>query len=143
MATINPYLNFNGNAEEAFSFYSSVFGGELLDLMRWKDAPEADKIQEGEREKVMHVCLPIAEGNFLMGADILGSMGESFNAGNNFQILINAESREEADRLFKGLSAGGKVIMDMHEAFWGAYFGMFTDRFGIRWMVNSGCEENS
>lgn len=136
MATINPYLNFDGNTEEVFNFYKSVFGGEFIALMRWKDAPEADKIPASDHQKIMHVSLPIGNGNVLMATDACESMGHTFEAGNNFQICINAESKGEADRLFNGLSAGGQVTMPLHKAFWGAYFGMFTDGFGIQWMVN-------
>lgn len=136
MATINPYLNFSGNTEEAFNFYKSVFGGEFITLMRFKDAPEADKMPAGDREKVMHVSLPIGKGNVLMASDACESMGYTLTVGNNFYISINAESEEEADRLFNGLSAGGQVMMPLEKAFWGAYFGMFADKFGIQWMVN-------
>jgi PhnB protein len=136
MPTINPYLNFNGNTEEAFNFYKSVFGGEFITLMRFKDAPEADKIPAGDQEKIMHVSLPIGKGNVLMATDALESCGHSLTPGNNFYISINADSEEEADRLFNGLSAGGLVTMALHKAFWGAYFGMFTDKFGIQWMVS-------
>ena len=136
MATINPYLNFKGNTEEAFNFYKSVFGGEFMVLMRWKDAPEAEKIPAGDLEKIMHVSLPIGKGNILMATDACESMGQTLSVGNNFYISISTESEEEADRLFNGLSAGGRVIMPLAKAFWGAYFGMFTDRFGIQWMVS-------
>jgi len=136
MATINPYLNFKGNTEEAFNFYKSVFGGEFITLLRFKDAPEADKIPASDREKIMHVSLPIGKGNVLMATDACESMGYTLTIGNNFYISINAESEEEATNFFNGLSAGGKVTMPLHKAFWGAYFGMFTDKFGIQWMVS-------
>ncbi len=136
MATINTYLNFNGNTEEAFSFYKSVFGGEFAALQRFRDTPEAGNIPESERDMIMHVSLPIGKGNVLMGTDALESMGQKLIAGNNFSISINAESKAEADKLFKGLSAGGKIEMPLADAFWGAYFGMFADKFGIQWMVN-------
>jgi PhnB protein len=136
MATINPYLNFNGYTEEAFNFYRSVFGGEFVTLQRFKDTPEADKMPADEREKIMHVALPIGKENILMGTDALESQGFKLTKGNNFAISISAESEEEADRVFNGLSAGGKVTMPMEKAFWGAYFGMFYDKFGIQWMVN-------
>ena len=136
MATINPYLNFKGNTEEAFNFYKLVFGGEFITLMRWKDAPEADKMPAGDQEKIMHVSLPIGKGNVLMATDACESMGQTLTVGNNFYISISPESEEEATRLFNGLSAGGKVTMPLHKAFWGAYFGMFTDKFGTQWMVN-------
>lgn len=136
MATINPYLNFKGNTEAAFNFYKSVFGGEFMVLQRFKDTPEADKIPANEREKIMHVSLPIGKGNVLMGTDALESMGQQLTVGNNFYISINAESKDEAEKLFNGLSAGGKIEMPLQDVFWGAYFGMFTDKFGIQWMVN-------
>ncbi len=136
MATMNPYLNFKGNTEEAFNFYKSVFGGEFMTLQRFKDTPAADKIPANEKAKIMHVALPIGKGNVLMGTDALESMGQKLTIGNNFYISINAESKEEAEKLFNGLSAGGKIEMPLQDAFWGAYFGMFTDKFGIQWMVN-------
>ena len=136
MATINLYLNFQGNTEEAFNFYKSVFGGEFTSLQRFKDTPEAGKIPASEQEKIMHIALPIGKGNVLMATDALESMGHKVIAGNNFSISIQAESKEEAERLYNGLSAGGKIEMPLQDMFWGAYFGMFTDKFGIRWMVN-------
>jgi PhnB protein len=136
MTTINPYLNFNGNTEEAFNFYKSVFGGEFMALMRWKDAPEADKIPASDREKIMHVSLPIGQGNVLMATDTCKSMGQTLTVGNNFYVCIAAESKGEAERLFNGLSEGGKVQMPLQDMFWGAYFGMLTDKFGIQWMVS-------
>ncbi len=139
MATINPYLNFPGNTEEAFNFYKSVFGGEFLTLQRFKDTPESGKIPEHEKDKIVHIALPIGkspQGNVLMGTDALESMGQKLTVGNNFSITIQPESKQEAERLFNGLSAGGKVEMPLQDAFWGAYFGMFQDKFGIQWMVN-------
>ncbi len=136
MVTINPYLNFSGNTEEVFNFYKSVFGGEFITLMRWKDAPEADKVPAGDQEKIMHVSLPIGKGNVLMATDACESMGHTLTVGNNFYISISTESEEEANRLFNGLSSGGRVTMSLHKAFWGAYFGMFIDKFGIQWMVS-------
>lgn len=137
MATINIYLNFPGTTEEAFTFYKSVFGGEFVgEINRFKDTPEADKLPENELDKVMHVALPIGDGNMLMGTDTLESMGQSITMGNNMSISIHPESKEEADRLFNALSKGGEVTMPLDDAFWGAYFGMFTDKFGIQWMIN-------
>jgi PhnB protein len=136
MVTMNPYLNFNGNTEEAFSFYKSVFGGEFTMLQRFKDTPDAGKMSDNDREKIMHVALPIGKGNVLMATDILESMGQKLIEGNNFSISLQAESKEEAERLYNALSRGGKIEMALGDAFWGAYFGMFTDRFGIQWMVN-------
>jgi PhnB protein len=104
--------------------------------MRWKAAPEADKIPASDQEKIMHVSLPIGKGNVLMASDACESIGSTLTVGNNFYICISPESEEEANRLFNGLSAGGQVTMPLHKTFWGAYFGMFTDKFGIQWMVN-------
>lgn len=136
MATINPYLNFEGNTEEAFNFYKSVFGGEFLTLQRFKDTPESGKVPANEREKIMHVALPIGKGNILMATDALESMGQKLTFGNNFFISINAESEAEATKLFNGLSEGGTIEMPLQKTFWNAYFGMFKDKFGIKWMVN-------
>jgi len=136
MITINPYLNFPGTTEEAFNFYKSVFGGEFSMLQRFKDTPEGDKLSESDGNKIMHVSLPIAPGYVLMATDALESMGFKLNMGNNSYIAIAPDSRDEATRLFNGLSAGGKVEMDMQDTFWGAYYGAFTDKFGVRWMIN-------
>jgi PhnB protein len=142
MVAINPYLNFPGNTEEAFNFYKSVFGGEFMALQRFKDTPEADKLPAGDQEKIMHVALPIGRGNILMATDALESMGQTLNMGNNFSLTINVDSKDEADNLFISLSAGGKVTMPLQDAFWGAYFGMLTDKFGIQWMVNYDYNQN-
>ena len=136
MATLNPYLNFNGNTEEAFNFYKSVFGGEFITLQRFRDTPEAGKIPANEQDKIMHVALPIGPGNILMATDALESMGLKLVAGNNITLSINADSEAEADKLFNALAVGGQVSMPLEKAFWGAYFGMLTDQFGIQWMVN-------
>ena len=139
MATINPYLNFNGNTEEAFNFYKSVFGGEFAALQRFKEVSElcgGNKVSESDGEKIMHVALPIGKGNVLMGTDNLESMGRSFSVGNNFSVSLSAESEAEANRLFDGLSAEGRVEMPLQQAFWGALFGMLMDKFGIQWMVS-------
>jgi len=137
MPTINPYLNFPGNTEEAFNFYKSVFGGEFVGgITRFGDSPETDEIPEDEKDKVMHIALPIGKENVLMATDALESMGQEVHPGNNFYISIQAESKEEADRLFDGLSAGGEIELEMHDAFWGDYFGMLRDKFSIRWMIS-------
>lgn len=136
MATLNPYLNFKGNTEEAFNFYKSVFGGEFLAVQRFADTPEADRVAPEDRNKIMHIALPVGKGNVLMATDALESMGHPLSAGNNFYLSIAADSKEEAAKLYNGLSAGGKVTMPLGDAFWGAYFGMFTDKFGVQWMVN-------
>jgi PhnB protein len=135
MTTINPYLNFSGNCEEAFNFYQAVFGGKFSMVMRYKDIPAEYQTAENEAEKIMHVSLPIGAGTVLMGSDRPDSMGPT-TSGNNAYISISAESEAEAARLFAGLSAGGQVNMPLEKTFWDAYFGMLTDKFGIQWMVN-------
>lgn len=136
MATINPYLNFAGNTEEAFNFYKSVFGTEFMMVQRYKDVPGGDKMSAEEQEKIMHIALPIGTNNVLMATDFLESMGHKLQLGNNHSLSIGADSKEEAERLFNGLSAGGMITMPLEDTFWGAYFGMFNDKFGIQWMVN-------
>jgi len=136
MTTINPYLNFKGNTEEAFNFYKSVFGGEFITLQRFKDMPEAGRVPADELDKIMHVSLPIGQGNILMGTDSLESMGHTLTVGDNISLSINTESEAETDKLFNALSAGGKVTVPLEKTFWGAYFGMLTDKFGIKWMVS-------
>jgi PhnB protein len=136
MKTVNPYLNFPGNAEEAFNFYKSVFGGEFAVVQRFKDTPEADRVPEDLKEKLMHIALPIGKGNVLMATDALESMGHKVTAGTNFHLSISADSEEEASKLFAGLSDGGKVTVPLAKMFWGAYFGMCTDNFGVQWMVS-------
>ena len=138
MAKINPYITFNGNCEEAFTFYNHAFESQSLELMRYKDMPPAEgcEISAEEGQKVMHACLKISDGFYLMGADSSDAFGRASIIGDNISISINADSREDADRLFNSLSAGGKVTMPMEVTFWGAYFGMFTDKFAINWMVN-------
>ncbi|RPI15853.1 MAG: VOC family protein [Ignavibacteriae bacterium] len=135
MAVLNPYLNFNGNTEEAFNFYKSVFGGEYTALMRFKEVPPEFQQNKDEAEKIMHVALPIGKGTILMGSDIPASMKQA-NFGNNLQIAISTESEDEANRIFNGLSSDGKVSMPMDKTFWGAYFGMLTDKYGVHWMVS-------
>lgn len=136
MVTINPYLNFPGNTEEAFKFYKSVFGGEFVGLTRFKDTEEAAKLKASEKEKLMHVSLPIGKGNVLMATDALESMGHKLTMGNNFSLSVETESKDEANKVFKGLSKGGKVTMPQADTFWGSYFGMVTDKFGVQWMVS-------
>jgi PhnB protein len=136
MLTINPYLNFADNTEEAFIFYRSVFGGEFRALQRFKDTPETANVPDNEKDKIMHNALPIGKGNVLMATDTLDSMGQKLTVGNNIYITIRPESNQEADQLFKKLSARGKVEMPLQDMFWGAYFGAFRDRFGVQWMIN-------
>ena len=136
MATVNPYLNFPGTTEEAFKFYKSVFGGEFTALQRFKDTPEAGKVRDNEKDKIMHIALPIGKGNILMATDALESQGWKLSVGNNFHLSIEVESKAEAEKFFRGLGAGGKVTQPLTDTFWGAYFGMVTDKYGINWMVN-------
>ena len=137
MTTINPYLAFAGNCEEAFDFYKSVFGGEFSYVGRFKDMPDNPEcpIDEEDKEKIMHISLPIGGDTMLMGSDTSKAAPPVVN-GTNITISINTDSVEESDRLFAGLSEGGQVMMPMDKTFWGAYFGMFTDKFGVQWMVN-------
>ncbi|KDN54415.1 VOC family protein [Flavobacterium seoulense] len=137
MITINPYLIFNGTCEAAFTFYKSVFGGEFPYLGKFKDMPKEEntpELSEEDGNRVMHVCLPIGK-MVLMGSDS-NSVSGDVAFGSNVSISINVESKEEADRIFNGLSAGGNIHMPMSDMFWGAYYGMFVDKFGINWMVN-------
>ena len=138
MATVNVYLTFNGNCAEAFDFYKSVFGGEFPYVGTFGEMPsgEANPMPDSEKNKIMHISLPISKETILMGSDTGGEWASGFNQGNNVSVSINADSQEEADKLFNGLSAGGTVTMPMDKTFWGSYFGMFTDKFGIHWMVN-------
>ena len=136
MALINPHINFNGNAEEAFTFYKSVFGGEFAKIIRFKDFPNPEfPIPEKEADKIMHIALPIGS-NVLMGNDVPEILGRVNEKENRSKIAIGAESKEEADRLFNGLSAGGEVEMPIMDSPWGSYFGMFRDKYGIEWMVD-------
>lgn len=137
MAVINPYIHFNGNAEEAFTFYKSVFGGEFAKVMRYKDlaGPEYP-IAENDANRLMHIALPIGTGNVLLGSDVLAVMGQVTENDNRNTISISAESREEADALFNGLSAGGAVEMPITDGPFGSYFGIFKDKYGVQWMVD-------
>ena len=140
MAKTGTYLNFARNTEEVFNFYKSVFGGDFVDgkINRFGEIPpqkDAPPIREEDRNLVMHVALPILGGHMLMGTDAPESMGFKVNQGNNVYISLHPDSKSEADRLFSALSAGGKVEMPMNDMFWGDYYGSFTDKYGIRWMV--------
>jgi PhnB protein len=140
MKAVNPYLNFGGNCEEAFEFYKSVFGSDFLTVMRFKDVPaealdESHQLPASEAEKIMHVALSIGQGTILMGSDVPEAMGP-VTTGTNFAISLSAENEAEATALFNKLSAGGQVTMPLDKAFWGDYFGMLTDKFGVRWMVS-------
>jgi PhnB protein len=136
MAQINPHINFNGNAEEAFNFYKSVFGGEFAKIMRFKDLSSPEfPVAENEANKIMHIALPIGK-NILMANDVPEIMGRTNENENRSKIVISAESKEEADKLFSGLSADGQIEMPISDSPWGSYFGMFRDKYGIEWMVD-------
>lgn len=136
MTTINPWINFNGNAEEAFNFYKSVFGGEFTKIIRFKDLASAEfPVPEKEENKIMYIALPISSGNVLIANDVPDFMGPVNEHENRSKILINIESREEAEKLFYGLSVGGEVEGPMGDSPWGTYAGMFRDKYGIEWLI--------
>lgn len=137
MALINPHINFNGNAEEAFNFYRSVFGGEFAKIARFKDLASDDfPVAAHEANKIMHIALPIGKSSMLMANDVPEILGKTNENENRSKIVITAESKEEADKLFNGLSAGGQIEMPISDSPWGTYFGMFRDKYGIEWMVD-------
>ncbi len=142
MPLINPYINFDGNTEEAFNFYKSVFGGEFAKIIRFKDMaiPEF-KVTENDANKIMHITLPIGK-NVLMANDVPESMGVVNEKENRSKIAVSAESRAEADKLFNGLSAGGTIEVPISDSPWGSYFGMFRDKFGIEWTVDFDPNDN-
>jgi len=136
MPVMNPHINFNGNAEEAFTFYRSVFGGEFSRVVRFKDmANEHFQVSEKEANKIMHIALPVGRLNSLMGNDVPEFMGRTNENENRSKIVLIAESKEEADKLFNGLSAGGQVEGPIGDSPWGSYFGMFRDKYGIEWII--------
>ena len=138
MALINPHINFNGNAEEAFNFYKSVFGGEFTKITRFKELSSPEfPVAEKEANKIMHIALSFGK-NMLMGNDVPEVMGRTNERENRSKIVVTAESKAEADKLFNGLSAGGEIEMPISESPWGSYFGMFRDKYGIEWMVDFG-----
>ncbi len=144
MATINVYLSFNGNCEEVFNFYKSVFGKEFNYIGRYKDMPETEgPIPAGYQDKVMHVGLPISKETLLMGCDVCEEMtGQKLIQGNNFSICVGVESEAEGRRIFEALSAGGNVVMPLEKTFWATLFGMVIDKFGISWLIDySECQD--
>jgi len=145
MATVNTYLNFQRNTEEAFNFYKSVFGGEFIGgISRFRDIPPSDgmpQIAEADKDLVMHIALPLLGGHLLMGTDAPESMGFKVNFGNNVYISLQPDSREQTRALFNALSGGGKVEMELQDMFWGDYYGSCTDKFGVHWMFN--CSEKA
>ncbi len=135
MATLNAYLNFNGNTEEAFQFYRSVFGGQFITLQRFKDTEAAAHIPTDDQGKIMHVSLAVG-GGLLMGTDSLESLGQKLVQGNNVYLFLKPDSEAEATALFNALSDGGKIEQPLEKMFWGSLFGSFRDKFGVQWMVN-------
>lgn len=143
MAKINPYIHFNGNAEEAFNFYKSVFGGEFAMVMRFKDIAIPESIATAnEANKIMHIALPIGKHDILMGSDSPAALGTHNLNETRSKISISAESKGEADKLFTGLAAGGQIEMPIADSPWGSYFGMLRDKFGIEWMVDFDAKYN-
>ncbi|MEN9920002.1 MAG: hypothetical protein RL662_2438 [Bacteroidota bacterium] len=136
MVTLNPYLGFNGTCEVAFELYKSVFGGQFLDLLRFKDIPSEQPIPKSEHNKIMHISLPISNEVTLMGSDSMTCCGQSITCGDNVSIAISPESEAQAKLIYNTLSAGGKIHIALDKTFWGALFATFTDKFGISWMIN-------
>ena len=137
MASIHPHIHYNGNTEEAFKFYQSVFGGSFSRLTRFKDlVTEGFQFPEEELNKIMHIALPINEGTVLMGSDVPNMLGTVNENENRSKITVSADSKEEADALFNGLSAGGTVEFPIGDSPWGSYFGAFRDKYGVEWMVD-------
>jgi PhnB protein len=135
--TVNPWINFNGNAEEAFNFYRSVFGGEFAKVVRFKDLSGLEaQVPDTEAEKIMQIVLPIGEGSMLIGNDVPSFMGKVDEAENRSKIYLTAASKEEVEKVFNGLSAGGQVDGPLGESPWGTYAGMFRDKYGIEWIVD-------
>jgi PhnB protein len=133
---LTAYISFNGDTEEAFNFYKTGLNGSITNIQRFGDSPHGAQMSDADKKKIMHIALEAPHGVKLMGNDHLDFMGEPFKAGNNFSLSLHPDSDELADKLFNNLSAGGTVIVPMSKAPWGDYFGMFTDKFGIKWMIN-------
>jgi PhnB protein len=137
MAKLNAYLNFGGNTGKAFNFYRSVFGGEFRNITRFKDMPMPGvALPKGDENKIMHIALPVGKDDVLMASDVLEGFGHKLVMGNNVTISIFPDSKQEADRMFRALSAGGKIDMPIADQPWGDYYGDFIDKFGVRWMVD-------
>lgn len=136
MLSTNPYLNFTGDSELALNFYRSVFGGDFTHILRYRDMPGNEKMAAEDQDKVINITLTIQDGISFMATDVLPSTNQELVSGNNFHININAESEAEADKIFPLLAEGGKIKMPLNKTFWGGYFGMCTDKFGISWMIN-------
>lgn len=139
MAKVNPYITFNGDCEQAFLFYKSVFGGEFAHFGRYGDMPSTEDCQaadDDEKNKVMHVSLPISDETILMGSDSSDKYGHATAIGNNIAVSIDTSSKAEAEKLYNELSQGGTISMPLQKTFWGAWFAIFIDKFSINWMIN-------
>lgn len=136
MLSINPYLHFMGNTEEAMLYYKKILGGEFTVFQRFNDVPGFERMPKQEQSMIIHIELTLKNGNVIMATDSLESMGHQLNAGNNFHLCVHTESAAETDRLFNELAAGGTIEMPLNETMWGAYFGMCRDKYGIQWMIN-------
>lgn len=137
MKSVNPYLNFPGNSEEAFNYYKTVFGGEIMMIVRFRDFGDNGMgVAEEDLDKIAHIALPLGPDHVLMATDCVGSMGKAFNAGNNYYITLEADTGDEADRLFNALSDGGNVEMPLQRTEWAEKYGVCADRFGVQWMVS-------
>lgn len=142
MRNTNPYLHFNGTAETAMNFYKSILGGEFSIFQRFKDVPGAEKMPAQDQERLIHISLQVSPNITIMASDTMGSV-EELQAGNNFHICLHTDSEAETDKLFEGLSKNGRIEMPLNKTFWGAYFGMFRDKFGIQWMLSYSPEQKS
>ncbi len=144
MSKVSTSFSFPSGTEEAFNFYKGVFGGDFSSLMRWSDMPEMPEtppVSDEDKDNILHIELPILGGHVLMGSDTPQSMRADLVAGNNIQITLEPDTREEADRIFAALSEGGTVQMPLADMFWGGYYGALTDKFGINWMINVAAPE--
>jgi PhnB protein len=136
MQNTDIYLHFNGNSAQAFSFYKTIFGGNYIAEQRYKDMPGGEKMNAADQEKMMHISLKLTPSTTLMASDILSNEEGDLKMGNNFHICLQADNEKEADKLFQALSSDGRIEMPMNKTFWGAYFGMCQDKFGLLWMIN-------
>jgi len=144
MKAAHPYLNFAGNSEDAFNFYKSVFGGEFQALMRFRDfGQDAMGVPEAERDKIAHIALPLGPNNVLMATDVVSTMPSALRMGNNFYVMLDTESADEAQTLFDALSTGGQIEMPLQKTEWAELYGSLTDRYGVQWMVNYSSDAGS
>jgi len=140
MTQLNPYLSFDGNAEEAMNFYASAFKMEIATIMRWGENPQCEGMSDADKHKVMHAALPVGD-SMIMASDFVAMPGMQYRSGSNFSVAIAPETRDEADRIFAALSEGGNVTCPMMDMFWGGYFGAFNDKFGVSWLINQGGQQ--